>query len=113
MTFYDAYNFLEYHEIFKCRFLEGLDLLVVKVDPETNSIENDSSRNTKTRIWLKAGPCLCDDPNGVLWGHDFNLDCAGDTFEEAIIKLAELVEKHYGSKMIEDDGPFKIRSVIL
>ena len=28
--------------------------------------------------------------------HDIDLDCGGDTFEEAIIELAKLVKKYYG-----------------
>ena len=30
--------------------------------------------------------------------HDIKLDCCGRTFEQAIIKLARLVKKHYGVK---------------
>lgn len=29
--------------------------------------------------------------------HDWKLDCGGDTFEEAIIELANLVFKHHGT----------------
>lgn len=32
--------------------------------------------------------------------HDIRLDCGGETFEEAIIKLANLVKKHLGDKQV-------------
>lgn len=93
MNFYDAYHFLRNHRIFNNRFEKGLDIMVVKVDPETNCIENDSKKNTKVRIWLETGPYLLDEPHGCERCHDLDLDCGGDTFEEAIIKLADKVKK--------------------
>lgn len=96
MDFYDSFHFLLKHPIFNNRFMEGLDLFVVKVNPETLYIEDDKSKNTKARIWLEAGPYLYDEPHGCKWSHDHDIDCGGYTFEEAIIKLAELVEKKYG-----------------
>ena len=95
MDFYEAYHFLEKHPMFNDMFTKGLDICVVKVDPETLCIEDDKTKNTKTNIWLETGPYLHNDPDGCLWGYDVDLDCGGDTFEEAIIKLAELVEKKY------------------
>ena len=52
----------------------------------------DETKNTKVEIWLEHGHYDVD------WGacvHNIDLDCGGDTFEEAIIKLAELVKRHY------------------
>lgn len=102
MNFYEAYHFLKKHSIFKGRFLEGLDILVVKVDPETEYIEDDKSRNTAVRVWLETGPCLEEKEYGCCWGYDFELDCGGKTFEEAIIKLAENVKKKYGDSQCEE-----------
>ncbi len=97
MDFYESYHFLLKHPIFNNKFREGLDLLVVKVNPETLCIDDDKSKNTKTRIWLETGPYLYDDePYACKWSHDLDLDCGGFTFEEAIIKLAKLVEKKFG-----------------
>lgn len=62
--------------------------MVVKVNPKTNEISDDVELNSKTRIWLECGIT----PNE----HDIRLDCGGDTFEEAIIQLADLVIKHFG-----------------
>jgi hypothetical protein len=35
---------------------------------------------------------------GFISCHDLRLDCDGDTFEKAIINLANLVKKYYGKK---------------
>ncbi len=78
------------------RFHEALEIEVVKVNPQTNSIEDDDSKNTATRVWLEAGPVEEDDSDYGQLSHDIRLDCGGKTFEEAIVKLAGLVRKYYG-----------------
>ena len=96
--FYEAYNFLQEHPIIyyedKNYFKDCLDVEVVKVNPETNEIDNDKSKNTHTRVWLEFGE-ISDVDNMILPTHDIEFDCGGDTFEEAIIKLAILVAKKY------------------
>lgn len=101
--FYEAYYYLYHHPIFFfnppnskysfSRFKSCLDIDVVKVNPITLAIDDNKELNTKIQIWLETGPCL---KNGEL-SHDFDLDCGGDTFEEAVIKLANLVLQHYTS----------------
>lgn len=96
MEFYDAWIFLSEHKIFNYRFENDLWLDVVKVNPDTQAIDYDKTKNTKIEIWLEHGHYDSD------WGacvHNIDLDCGGDTFEEAIVKLAELVKRHY-----TDDG---------
>lgn len=73
--FYNSFHFLLKHAIFNNRFMEGLDLFVVKVNPETLYIENDKSKNTKVQIWLKTGPYLYDEPRVCKWRHGLDLDC--------------------------------------
>ena len=96
--FYDAWQFLAGHPVFvriddmiqepsSWYFMRNLDIEVVKVTPSTNRISDKESENTKTVVWLECG--TNDD-------HDLDLDCGGDTFEEAIIELAELVRKKFG-----------------
>ena len=96
MEFYTAWKFLEEHKIFHGQFNNELYVEVVKVNPNTNKIDYiDRSKNTKVEIWLEHGPYDAE------WGgctHDIDLDCGGDTFEEAIIKLAQLVKEKYGDK---------------
>lgn len=93
MEFYAAWIFLSEHKIFNDRFNNDLWFEVVKVDPDTNAINyKNSSKNTKVQVWLEHGPF------DKEWGactHDIDLDCGGDSFEEAIIKLAELVKEKY------------------
>ena len=100
--FYEAWNYLENHKIFNTglasRFVNCLDIEVVKVDPVTNRIENDQKRNTKTAVWLEAGryyPEATGSPHDPKFGHNPYLDCGGDSFEEAIIKLAKKVKAFY------------------
>ena len=121
--FYEAFNFLKEHKMCKCNpyseydnkisefecnyFDRCLDVEVVKVNPETNILETDWKKvhlNTKTQIWLEFGEAYLDvdEDTNVQFIHDYNLDCSADTFEEAIIELANLVDKYYN-----DDGTEK------
>ena len=95
MDFYTAWAFLSEHKMFHGFFEYNLFITAVKVNPETNEIDNDDTNNTKVQIWLEHGGY----DNDGYHMHDFDLDCGGDTFEEAIIKLATLVKKYY-----TDDG---------
>lgn len=99
MEFYEAWDFLCNHEIYQdskigmSHFEERcLSIEVVKVNPKTEEIDDDESKNTSTRVWLESGPY-----NENYYTHDVDLDCGGKTFEEAIIALAENV-KIYHSK---------------
>lgn len=123
--FYEAYSFLKEHEICKCRpylphenrfselkgnyFYNCLDIDVVKVNPETNVMETEKDKthlNTKTQVWLEFGEAFVDldDSDNVQFNHDHRLDCGADTFEEAIIELANLVDKYYHDNGEEKQG---------
>ena len=111
MEFYEAFWFLLTHPIFENNFLDCADFDAVKVNPATNRIDNDKALNTKTQIWIECGPF---DEN--IFCHDMDLDCGGDTFEEAICRLAELVRKKYGTPSEEEliknyDGRMNRRSM--
>lgn len=99
MEFYDAWIFLNEHKMFNNLFENGLYTCVVKVNPETNEIDDDCSKNTKVQVWLEHGPWERQLNGFPEHTHDWDLDCGGDTFEEAIINLANLVKKYYN-----DDG---------
>lgn len=121
-NFYQAWWFLYNHPIFDdtpkrmtleestipgtfSRFEDCVDVDIVKVNPGTDCIEKDDNLNTKTRVWLECGPWVHKDreagkydskeffPEGP--SHDWNLNCGGDTYEEAIVKLANLVSQNY------------------
>lgn len=111
--FYDAYNFLSTHPMIyhdnDNYFNRCLDIEVVKVDPTNNELNlEDSSKNTKTMVWLEFGPVVEDTYNDFLTSyipsHDIDLDCGGDTFEEAIIELANLVYDKYKNEKTPVNG---------
>ena len=92
--FYEAWNYLENHKIFNTglasRFVNCLNIEVVKVNPKTQEIDDDETKNTQIAVWLECGPY---DKNCMQ--HDIDLDCGADTFENAIVKLARLVKEKY------------------
>lgn len=90
INFYKAWNYLNNHKIFNNDFMGCLDIGVAKVNPKTNSIDNSFNKNTKVEVWLECGPW---DKECRI--HDIDLDCGGNTFEEAIVKLADLVKNKY------------------
>lgn len=45
---------------------------------------------------MECGPVEVDNGH-VVPTHDMALDCGAPTFEEAVIKLANLVQKEYGN----------------
>ena len=99
--FFEAWKFLENHSYFEyfpfpeakykttC-FPYCLMIEVVKVSPKSNRIVNDEKKNTKVQVWIEAGDW---DKEMQVTTHNIQLDCGGDTFEEAIIELASLVKK--------------------
>lgn len=94
-SFFDAWSYLNNHELFLNElgisdFANSIDIEVVKVNPETMEISDNDDENTKVQVWLE-----CNFYDGEYYHHDLDLDCGGDTFEEAIVNLAELVYKKY------------------
>lgn len=100
MDFYEAWKFLNNHPMFYMNFAYDLWIDVVKVNPETNEIDINKDKNTKVQVWLEHGKY---EKEYHSCNHDTDLDCGGNTFEEAIIELARLVKENY-----TDDGE-KIR----
>ncbi len=99
MNFYDSWEYLNSLEAVYVnginRIDRALDIEVVKVNPLTNEIDNNELLNTKVEVWLEFGKVEFDeDMKCVVAWHDYDLDCGGNTFEEAIIELAELCKKH-------------------
>ena len=100
---HQAYWFLDNHAVRGYQdtgFLDALDIMVVKVDPKTNSVSNKESRNSAVRVWLETGAGYSDPHEmfGSVPIHDIRLDVGAPTFEEAVIKLAGRIRKFYGSK---------------
>lgn len=88
-------------------FYRCLDIDVAKVNPKTKKIRNNKKKNTRTRIWLECGPWVNSEEMSKsdieMLGHadgmptiDMSLCCGAESFEKAIIKLANKVLKIYG-----------------
>lgn len=110
IEYYEAWQFLRHHKIFCIRvddkyyisyFEESLCTETQKVN-ELKKIDDDKTKKIYIEVWLESGPVqLIDDE--IQCTHDLDLDCVAETFEEAIIILAELVKNKYGDKIIDDD----------
>jgi len=115
MNFFDSWKYLYNHKMYKNQngdscFSKSLIFKVVKVNPETNETEDEKKLNTKTKIRIKTGNWDIDIDDFL---HDFELDCYGDTYEEAIINLAKLVkEKDCLSYVINAENFFQDLSLI-
>jgi len=73
------------------------------VCPETNRIEDLALLNTKLRFWVELMTPYEDEENNQLgYSHDWELDCGGDTWEEAVEALYLLVQEKYGDYNDED-----------
>ena len=74
-------------------FQDGLIIEVQRVNPENDTIEEDEKLNTKTVVWLECGSPFCTESGKfiVSCSHNVDWDCGGDTFEEAIINLANII----------------------
>lgn len=96
---------------------ECVDIDIAFVNPITRRIDDDDSLNTQFEVWIEAGPPvdISNEPhppppggwnkyNRYARSHDFNLDCGGDTLQEAIMRLALLVKEHYGNYPQDDWG---------
>ena len=102
-NFYEAWNCLEDHSYFGhpihkqvlSAFPASLYIEVVKVNPDTMSIDDNEALNTKTQVWLECGGYIKVDEDYEV-SHDPLLDTGGDTFEQAILNLYDEVKRHYG-----------------
>lgn len=92
-------------------FQECVEITPVYVNPETESIDDDESKNTGFRVWVEAGGWVDISIGGYGWPeppdgwnhhnkwmgcHDIYLDCSGRDLEEAMVNLALRVKLYYG-----------------
>ena len=74
-------------------FPASLYIDVVQVNPENLTIEDDERLNTLTQVWIESGCWVyCEDSGQYEMSHDYELDTGGDSFEEAIVNLAGILE---------------------
>lgn len=139
--FYNAFWYIEEHPIYLHshesdwkQFKSGTDFvnkMIVKVDPETERIEDDPERNTATRFWFETGPVYTTRdmeertleryrearpepatdtdaaPKPIFeTTHDLNLNTSAPTYEEGIVQLAAKIASEYGHDRSEV-GTFK------
>ena len=93
--FTEAWWFLQDHKILEKRNTNVetcLDIFVTKVNPKTGKIDKDDTKNTETEVWLEFG---FPEKGTNYPTHDVRLDCGAETFEQAIVILANLVKKYY------------------
>jgi hypothetical protein len=102
---------------------QNLDIFYTKTDKPGGGgrINDDKSKNKYVACWLEFGtleygfaysggkePLGDWDVSTMLHNcHDCNLDCGAGTFDEALIKLAKLVLKHYGDYSHVDTERFE------
>lgn len=100
--FYDAWWYLNETPIFMLSgnsfFTQSLSIEVKKVNPLTKKITRFDLLNIKTEVWLEAGEPIEEENGYVATYHNVNYDCGGDTFEEAIINMANLIYKYNVAK---------------
>lgn len=94
---YDAFWFIQDHPYWEEDGKQGvcIDVMLARINPETRRVEDggeDNPLNTRQEVWLECGEY---NKEGEAC-HDWELDCGGATYEEAIIKLAYLVQENYG-----------------
>ena len=94
--FPDALAYLRWHPCYAGHFDECLDYECRSVCPHTDMVEADPSLNTHPTIWIECGPYVAGEGGGIIRCHDVDLDCGGDTFEDAIVSLAYLTALSYG-----------------
>ena len=89
----------------------NLNIHYTHVDDKGN-VSDKKSENIYTACWLEFGRLQYDsdtlETRGQLdhinHNHDWELDCGGPTFDEALVKLANNVLKYYGDYVDDNDG---------
>lgn len=79
-----------------------IELCPAKVNPDTCSIDENSELNTKYEWWVelayegKTDKDLVESLGEFCMVHDYDLDCEGDTAEDAVDNLYNNVIVKYG-----------------
>ncbi len=90
MNVYDAFWY------FKEKDLEIEDIIVVKVNPATDSVDDDERLNTKIRVWIEINKTEFDwNHKTKVTTHYWQFDSGGNTFEEALITAAKKARGYF------------------
>ena len=97
-------------------YRECIEFDFVYVNPETNRIDDDKTKNTEFQVWIEAGGWVdqsidnswtpehgWDQYNKWASCHDMDLDCGALCMEDALMELAIRVKFYYN-----DDGTERI-----
>ena len=78
-----------------CKFRQAqIEMTPHMVNPLNDTIEEDVSLNSKQQWWIEVSHY--EDTQDEMSTHDWELDCGGDSAEEAVAVLYKLVLEHYG-----------------
>ena len=101
----DKYYWIHDHPAFINSECVGLALEIDPhmVCPTTNRVEEFSRLNTKHQLWVEVMVPYYDE-DAKKWGHahDWDCDTGGDTWEEMIEKLYDLIVAKYGEYTDDD-----------
>lgn len=95
-TFYQSWNYLNNLEMVNynglSRLKDCLNVEVIKIDPAIDAINiEDSSMNTKVKVRLELSEIVYDEElKKTILLDDIDFGCWGDTYEEAIIEMANI-----------------------
>ena len=71
-----------------------IDVLPSLVDPEIGEVNlDDDTKNTKVEYWVELSYLDLDED---IMCHDYRFDCGGDSYEEAVEALFQLVYDKFG-----------------
>ena len=74
-------------------FQNEIDIQPQLVNPMTNEVDRDDSLNTKVEFWVEFSYF---DVECEANAHDIEFDCGGDSYEEAVEALFQLVYDKFG-----------------
>ena len=75
-----------------------IDVLPSLVDPEIGEVNlDDDTKNTKVEYWVELSYVDLDED---IMCHDYRFDCGGDSYEEAVEALFQLVYNEFGDYII-------------
>jgi hypothetical protein len=74
----------------------GVEVIPTKVNPVTGRCSEDQTKNTKLEFWAEVFMCSMV-PDETIRLHDYERDTGGDTYQEAIVKVAREIYAHHGN----------------
>lgn len=90
------YWIIDHPKLTKGRGQAEIELTPHMVNPENEIIEGDITLNTVFRWWVEVSTVSYGDYGGVEMIHDWGLDCGGETAENTIETLYDIVLQKYG-----------------